>query len=333
MATYYVASDAAGGGDGSQGDPWTLDEANTNAPKKSLILIQPGTYLRSTTWSVDSGSIWNYRRWLANGSVTIRADAALSTLCEMGDAYSQILDGIDFDGNDQVTELIGYSNNVPNTLANCLLRNAQTAIQESRNRADLFRCEITGMSSHGLKNFRGSVTECHIHGNSGWGIEASEYVYSNVNRCVVYGNGSGGVYSRENICDGCVVTDNGGNGIAVPYWNGSAVRCISQNNTGTDLSLSDFRGFMSDNFFAGSIDGVSDSNFAQNNMTLTADVFVDSANGDFRLTAYGKSFPGIRAIMAGLVNVPGIITNSLAELMGGASPSFVSSPFIPGGLY
>ena len=27
MATYYVTSDAAGGGDGSSGDPWTLDEA------------------------------------------------------------------------------------------------------------------------------------------------------------------------------------------------------------------------------------------------------------------------------------------------------------------
>ena len=68
---------------------------------------------------------------------------------------------------------------------------------------------------------------------------------------------------------------------------------------------------------------------------MAADPFEDSANLDFRLTTAAKAAAyanQLKAIMAGQVDVPGITTDSLADLVGGGGGASGVSDVLKGGL-
>ncbi|MCG7904619.1 MAG: right-handed parallel beta-helix repeat-containing protein [Candidatus Thiodiazotropha weberae] len=54
-ATHYVTASATGSGDGSQGSPWTIDQALANAVAGNQIQVGPGVYQKATTadkWTI-----------------------------------------------------------------------------------------------------------------------------------------------------------------------------------------------------------------------------------------------------------------------------------------
>jgi hypothetical protein len=53
----YVTHDAAGGGDGSSGSPWTMTEARAAAAAGDRVNVKKGTYEFAASWTATKGSV------------------------------------------------------------------------------------------------------------------------------------------------------------------------------------------------------------------------------------------------------------------------------------
>jgi len=156
MVDKFVTFDAAGGGDGTIGDPWTMAEATANVVAGDKVFVKAGTYsvddsASSSVMDIDIvGTNANWILW--EGYTTTQGDFSL------GDVQPAIIDAL------------------TNTLSNAL--NGTTLGGSGYNGFRGLR--FTGGSSHGA-NFGTSVDNvafegCKFDNNGGRGLIADNEV-------------------------------------------------------------------------------------------------------------------------------------------------------------
>ncbi len=335
MATYYVSSSASGGGAGtSEGDPLAYAEAQalTLADDDHVFIRADGIYTTSARWLVGSGL-----RVKIEGYEEVPGDEGIAEIQVTSGVISEVIytEGHGAAIRNLRTRVNGgvvtgnslRNNGSGNSIVNCdvdgsiyLNNNAQGA---------LMRCLLAnGNLSPG---FRAYVYGCSFFNPSVMDIRHSHF--SNV--AVFKASGTameGAVNESYAISDSVIVAG------------GTAVSCSLQRHsthenlivigaaTGFSVPAANVAQFRNIYFYDVSTQFSNTPSLAQNIVTLTDNPFIDAENGDLRLTAYGKSIPQLRAIMAGLVNVPGITTDPLEDLIGGGvSPALLNRVAAMGG--
>lgn len=136
----------------------------------------------------------------------------------------------------------------------------------------------------GHNNMSLNFKDCQIINNSGYGIYW-HYIYAgtsfNMTNCIVSGNGSDGIYFTgvsETIMRGCIIANNGGYGLRA--------------NTANTRDLD----YMTYNaFYANSSGNLSNITLDSTNINLTADPFVNAANGDFNINTSNGGGAALRS--------------------------------------
>ena len=204
MAEYYVATTAAGGGVGSEGDPFTLTEATTTALSGDTVWVKAGTY---SDQSGATGAIMNFSATATPLWSMYTAYTTTTGDYTPGDAYPVILDAS------------------VNTLANCITASAnpQSIIQG-------FRC--TGGSGDGVE-LNGTEDAlffkyCRIDNHGGTGLHLDNTV--SLLGCRVDNNGDRGLRSDStSSVIGCIFHDNVSNDIYIGAGNGVVLDSLFYN--------------------------------------------------------------------------------------------------------
>jgi len=339
MATFYVETSANGGGqagsDGSQSKPWLWDEfvsAFTGLADNDILEVGPGIHEANTNLDIAVGP----SPFVIVGDASqpvIRANSIIDAIIESGGGSALVIrhiNNLDLDANGLANHA-GTSDGIPWGVSwtDCIFRNALSHGLDLRHRNSAVRCAFLSNAGGGVTfPLGGQISHCLAAFNSNLGFfhesEGSGFI-----SCVDIDNG--------------IAPLTGGNGgpiIASSVIIGNQLRAISRagvavgnvvDNPGGPgiVGNTSYRNYAVDNSIRAS-PTTSDLFFESNNQELTESIFIDSANLDLRLTSYGKNLPGVQAIMAGLVNVPGITTDSLADLFAGAPQSPFRSPVFGG---
>ena len=239
MATYYASSSASGGGAGTIGDEYTLQELLDNTDAGDIGLVKnDGTYTPSATVNVD-----NANAQTASNVATIRGCASDGTDDGTVATISGTSLGAGIDLLTIASSMAVVFENLRITAAtddniycpdaaylhfnNCRIDNAAgygffTVSSSQANSFNFTNCEIDSNDS-GIGATAGSrggfgIYNSIIHDNTNYGLnDDGRYGKTTIFACAIYDNGSHGLYFRSSSQNpkiiGCVLFANGGNGI------------------------------------------------------------------------------------------------------------------------
>lgn len=307
MPTYYVGPQASFGS-GTFANPYRLSQVDGVGSSGTNYIFFPGTYILYQRATVARRCGW-YAYDLTNRPVFVGdADFANENPADymiQGNIDGCILEGflIDCDGHD----LSGLSfSNSKVSKCKVISRGTQSVRAEH-----VSQCEIDHSGTQGaIMNTATQADSCFIKYSGAY--NAAVYLAPNLTRSVVVG---GSFYPvRSESCEYVVSRGVGRDAFYEANSQMHLSNCISWDSrefttwdTGGPANVVDCFEYSSTNASPASYTGLT---------TLTDDIFVDFLNNDLRLTTYGKTIQGVKNIMAQLVNVPGITTDSLADLVG-----------------
>jgi hypothetical protein len=199
----YVSALAGGGGSGSSGSPWTLDEAVANVAAAgggtrvnikddadylrtaSLTLITPGTQQNPIYWEGCHATPGD------GGGPNLVAGASGINLFELAVSYNYVRN-IHFDGvrsTYNTVRGIQQRNNTVNSVWNCFFKSfAYPAIDVWNNSLPIWYCRFTDCSAL-MTGDRGSLAFCVFHDNSASCLQ--EALLGDLHGCI-FANNSGG---------------------------------------------------------------------------------------------------------------------------------------------
>lgn len=314
MANYYVTTGASGLGDGSIGNPWTIGQAAVAATLATdYINFADGTYTFAAPLTRTAPGNW-VGNTTTPANVRFVASANIARLISQtaGDSRYQ---GIRFDGSTFTisSELLKVSANGTN-VDNCEFVGTSAAFYAiaGDNSATITNSLVDG-TARGF-GFGNLPYRCTVK------VTSAEPVYADVGKAIMQCVIRAGAPSRGSYV-GCVSRAQLNATLARKY----VANCIILNAGAACISAqANQTAVMDCLWFGSSLAGGTALAIDSNNTQMSADPFVDSANGDFRLTTAAKAQPyanRLRAIMAGVSGVPGITTDSLATLFGGGGGS------------
>lgn len=248
MATYYSSHNAGGGGAGTNGDPFTLQELFDNVDAGDLGLVKnTGTYTPSATIDADNSSAATY-----TNLATIRGansdgsdDGTIATIS--GSSLPATSDLI----NCNVSALHLKMEGLRLTAATRYNINLNTALNVSR--IILYRCRVDNASSHGIYNqestaqFALRMYDTEIDSNGGDGIGSAGISRGGIqaDNCTFHDNTGAGVEdtntNAKSIYTGCLFYDNGTHGLSLHNdIIGLIVKhCVFFNNTNNGIDFGD----------------------------------------------------------------------------------------------
>jgi len=239
MATIHVKAAATGGGNGSSGFPYTLQEAFDNVAAGDEIRVwADSTYSVGAQIDIDTTAGTAALPIVVNGAnasgtvdgtrPVLQASAAIGRILyidALADYYR--INSLDFDGNSNATAIVDTSNvaTAGVTFHRCKLHGATGyGLYSNGFVFQLFDCDIYGNGSDGCKGninlgFR-AISYCRIHDNGGVGVAlgrpaqilAGNHIYDNGGHGIVWGGAVGNVVwvITENTVYG-----NGGSGLYI----------------------------------------------------------------------------------------------------------------------
>lgn len=233
MATYYAAHNAAGGGAGTIGSPFTLAELAAAVTAGNVgLLMATGTYAPSaTTTFANSGTVTSrvQIRGCASDGTDNGTIATISGASLGGGVHGLTVSGsyIDF-ANLLVTGCPGtgvHSSGANNRYRNLRATNSANGFTQVdfTEHSEFFECELdnnVGYGYGGTFSSRGSglFRRCAIHDNGSYGARVA--VYGTVESSLVYRNGSHGLIPSLDSSGGTqlvvaksTIYGNAGNGI------------------------------------------------------------------------------------------------------------------------
>lgn len=195
MATYYSSHNAAGGGAGTNGDPFTLQELydNTNAGDLGLVKAT-GTYAPSATIDIDNASATTTtNKAIIRGAASDGTDdGTVATIDGSGITTAVLfnmnvvglsiqIEGLRLTGATSDAVLVtGSTNGAHITFCRCRIDNAAddgVEIQETTYPTITFiNCEIDNNTTDGVKvngstRYSPVLLHCAVHHNGGSGIK------------------------------------------------------------------------------------------------------------------------------------------------------------------
>lgn len=239
-ATYYTSHNAGGGGAGTSGDPFTLQEAADTAAAADLVLVKAtGTYSEGTAIDFDTnagndGAHITFRGANSDGSddgtvATIQATAAITGIFVFTAAADWVeVEGLVFDASSTATRCI--SNTVDESNFNIFIR-----------------CRFTGATGDGV-HVAGTVIpgwqfyDCEFDANGGDGIGTTASNRGNIMlvACSLHDNTTHGIGNPRNVyAFGCLLYDNGGDGINLAAGDSCILignTCVLNDGDGIDVT-------------------------------------------------------------------------------------------------
>lgn len=340
MANYYV--DGAAGNDANAGtSPGAAKQTiqaglNLLANGDTLYIKASATYLISATLTFPAGPTYTSITRVAGYGTTvgdgvkpvIRANTIGISIFTLGQGGC-ILDTLDIDGNSQsgVTGVTVTGNYNACAAFNCKIHDCPvTGVNLSIGQNGLSRCEVTGCGT-GISMATGSqATDCYVHDNTGVGINSGAYSDTWVDRCVVAGNGSYGIYiGYSSMVRNCTVYNNVGDGIMITnnYVGivGTIIGNVITNNGGYGITFAlspvatpvTHPGIDYNAFYANTSGARQYLNAGAHDVSLTASPFTNAAGGDFSLNSTAGAGAACRA--AGFPGLfPGGATTGYADI-------------------
>jgi len=294
MAEHYVTSDATGGGDGSIGDPWTLAEAASTAVTNDFVYIKSGIY--SLAADLVFGTNVNVFAYTSSPGDWVPPVPIATFLVDYSPSHSiqgfGRFHGIHFDGGGQT------SARGPSAFHFVGCKFSRFNITRSFV-GDAIQCENDSPGSISEQS-NGEIQQTKIRGMHNEPLRAVASVCNQL------------TLKYRGYLHGCIA--NGHMDLQFEDDVSTISNCIAPNFRASSLIIYD-------NCYQ--IGGTS----PQPGVTVIDNPFEDWSNFDLRLTDAAKASAyasQLKAIMAGLVNVPGITTDSLEDLTAGGSPR---SPF------
>lgn len=167
------------------------------------------------------------------------------------------------------------------------------------------RCEIKNTSSNGITCGDGNnlyLYDCTIHHCGGSGVD-SYWGQPNASGCIFYSNSSFGIYGRNrgvNILNNCIFYNNASGGVRtfhnLPKTFDNNI-FVSNGGYGATFSTmsSSMHNFSDRNVFYNNTSGEVAGATLNNSITLTADPFVNAANGDFNINTSNGGGAALRS--------------------------------------
>lgn len=316
MPTHYVAPGVSGG-DGSVLTPWNWDEmASAVLAAGDEVIVLTGTH--SASVELDTPADFYIHGDFSNPRPVIDFGSGFTARCIDGGGYPLNVDYLEILSPNAVrtVDVDTWFNSSVNNVKGDSWIYTRAARRHSYCRVECPTAGVSGgsitqsyvteaISTDGVNCM--CITSCVTPRVDGPASEGSA-----ISGSVIYGSGVDGGIALTSCSVSNTIIMNASVGFAASGVNCRADKCLFFNNTAN----------------------TSGTVIEANNTEMDADPFEDAANGDFRLTTAAKAKPyanQLKAIMAGLVDVPGITTDSLADLVGGSGSGSgggaVPSPF------
>jgi hypothetical protein len=331
MIERYVTADASGGGDGTEGDPWTITEAAAQAVAGDRVNVKAGTYTLSGALSpAHDGTRENPIRWRGYTSTTGDAVIPVATL-DINGVNDDVVNCI---RNFHLWSFLAATGNAGQA--------GKMGFNLSGDANGCYRCRVYDVGADGINlvstgggwalgceiagwgQTTGSAVAltlglsavaigCYAHDGIGHGFHwaspnAGDFAYCIADTCGGYGFYSASTLTRPKFLSHCVAYNNTLGGLFLDTPIGSLPIIVHNglfvNNSSYGIGVnasSHALVVLAGAAFFGNASGDVDPNVAVfepvPRITLGADPFVNAAGGDFRLKPeatdlLGRGFPG-----------------------------------------
>lgn len=264
MATYYTSHNAGGGGVGSVGDPFTLQEGADNTTSADrCVVMDTGTYTPAATvdWDTNAGSM-TAPVVFVGGDASGNEDGSVPVISgsSLGANTSLININVDHVIFTNLRFTVGTDHNISYGAAadNCALISCRSDgatdhgvyVSNSTQAVLMVDCEIDGnaVGVGSASSSRGKVimVGCSVHDNTGAGLDLEPQAPypSSISHSLIYDNGGAGVALNSSgsisvLIDHCTIFANDGDGIAATGGIGNVMiqDTILRSNGGYGLNV------------------------------------------------------------------------------------------------